>query len=106
MYQLAPRFFTRKLSPSSGVRRANWCPGRDLNPHSPCGEKDFKSFASADFATRAIEIKQFTEELPAFTPTLWGNLWGPRFKFNANGRPYATSIIRGCFASCGTNNDT
>src|SRR5581483_45043 len=20
-----------------------WCPGRDLNPHSPCGEKDFKS---------------------------------------------------------------
>lgn len=19
-----------------------WCPGRDLNPHSPCGEKDFK----------------------------------------------------------------
>jgi hypothetical protein len=31
----------------------SWCPGRDLNPHSPCGEKDFKSFASADFATRA-----------------------------------------------------
>ncbi len=31
----------------------NWCPGRDLNPHSPCGEKDFKSFASASFATRA-----------------------------------------------------
>jgi hypothetical protein len=30
-----------------------WCPGRELNPHSPCGEKDFKSFASADFATRA-----------------------------------------------------
>jgi hypothetical protein len=30
-----------------------WCPGRDLNPHSPCGEKDFKSFASASFATRA-----------------------------------------------------
>jgi integrase len=20
---------------------AKWCPGRDLNPHSPCGEKDF-----------------------------------------------------------------
>ncbi len=32
---------------------AIWCPGWDLNPHSPCGEKDFKSFASADFATRA-----------------------------------------------------
>ena len=32
---------------------ANWCPGRDLNPHSACAKKDFKSFASADFATRA-----------------------------------------------------
>ena len=30
-----------------------WCPGRDLNPHSACAKKDFKSFASADFATRA-----------------------------------------------------
>jgi hypothetical protein len=35
-----------------------WCPGRDLNPHSPCGEKDFKSFASASFATRAGEPRQ------------------------------------------------
>jgi hypothetical protein len=33
----------------------NWCPGRDLNPHSACAKKDFKSFASADFATRASE---------------------------------------------------
>ncbi len=32
---------------------ANWCPGWDLNPHSACAKKDFKSFASADFATRA-----------------------------------------------------
>gem|GEM_PF-3788735 len=31
-----------------------WCPGRDLNPHSACAKKDFKSFASADFATRAL----------------------------------------------------
>ncbi len=31
----------------------DWCPGRDLNPHSACAKKDFKSFASADFATRA-----------------------------------------------------
>ena len=43
---------------SSGAKHlkmveVKWCPGRDLNPHSPCGEKDFKSFASADFATRA-----------------------------------------------------
>ena len=34
-------------------KRAKWCPGRDLNPHFPCEKKDFKSFASADFATRA-----------------------------------------------------
>src|SRR4051794_11665049 len=32
----------------------NWCPGWDLNPHSACAKKDFKSFASADFATRAL----------------------------------------------------
>lgn len=31
-----------------------WCPGRDLNPHSTFAETDFKSVASAGFATRAI----------------------------------------------------
>jgi hypothetical protein len=30
-----------------------WCPGRELNPHSRFQEEDFKSSASADFATRA-----------------------------------------------------
>jgi hypothetical protein len=35
---------------------AKWCPGRDLNPHFPCEKKDFKSFASADFATRALPL--------------------------------------------------
>ena len=35
------------------INPLKWCPGWDLNPHSPCGKKDFKSFASADFATRA-----------------------------------------------------
>src|SRR5713226_2119641 len=30
-----------------------WCPGWDSNPHGPFGSKDFKSFASASFATRA-----------------------------------------------------
>ncbi len=30
-----------------------WCPGRDLNPHDPFESTDFKSVASADFATRA-----------------------------------------------------
>ena len=29
------------------------CPGRDSNPHAPCGTADFKSAASAGFATRA-----------------------------------------------------
>ena len=37
-------------------KRAKWCPGRDLNPHFPCEKKDFKSFASADFATRALSL--------------------------------------------------
>lgn len=31
----------------------SWCPGWESNPHSRCREKDFKSFASACFATRA-----------------------------------------------------
>ena len=36
--------------------RNYWCPGRDLNPHSRCRNTDFKSVASADFATRALSI--------------------------------------------------
>ena len=36
------------------LHACKWCPGRDLNPHSACAKKDFKSFASADFATRAL----------------------------------------------------
>ena len=36
----------------------NWCPGWDLNPHSPYGKRDFKSLASADFATRAWIFNQ------------------------------------------------
>ncbi len=40
--------------PPRGMERVyTWCPGWELNPHSPYGEKDFKSFASASFATRA-----------------------------------------------------
>ncbi len=31
--------------PAAAVSR-NWCPGRDLNPHSACAKKDFKSFSS------------------------------------------------------------
>lgn len=50
-------YYNAKLCERGEVSRrcwlADWCPGRDLNPHSACAKKDFKSFASADFATRA-----------------------------------------------------
>jgi hypothetical protein len=49
---------TEAMSSGEGISplslRKHWCPGRDLNPHFPCEKKDFKSFASADFATRAL----------------------------------------------------
>lgn len=32
---------------------AEWCPGRGSNPHGGFPPRDFKSLASADFATRA-----------------------------------------------------
>lgn len=35
------------------VTDSKWCPGRDSNPHAPFGTRDFKSPASANFATRA-----------------------------------------------------
>ena len=38
---------------SRAWKRLTWCPGWESNPHSRCREKDFKSFASAGFATRA-----------------------------------------------------
>ena len=33
--------------------RDRWCPGRESNPHVPLRTRDFKSRASANFATRA-----------------------------------------------------
>jgi hypothetical protein len=42
---------------ATGSPAREWCPGRDLNPHSACAKKDFKSFASADFATRALVLR-------------------------------------------------
>ena len=41
--------FESSLSPNPVI----WCPGWDLNPHTPYGIRDFKSLASANFATRA-----------------------------------------------------
>ena len=34
-------------------QRDSWCPGRELNPHESFDSRDFKSRASASFATRA-----------------------------------------------------
>lgn len=52
----------------------SWCPGWDLNPHSPCGKRDFKSLASADFATRAHEnavvITPHRTSIPVLCPGL------------------------------------
>ncbi len=36
------------------------CPGRDLNPHAPYETQDFKSCASADFATWAAWFLNIT----------------------------------------------
>ena len=35
------------------VEQDRWCPGRESNPHVPLRTRDFKSRASANFATRA-----------------------------------------------------
>ena len=66
----------RSKSRRMGTR---WCPGRDLNPHSPCGETDFKSVASADFATRAELIPLYLHNARRFGRFyLWGNWWDHR----------------------------
>jgi hypothetical protein len=60
-----------------------WCPGWELNPHSPCGKTDFKSVASADFATRA-HLKQTSYEATATSPPVTvGEFVGRRRKFIA-----------------------
>jgi hypothetical protein len=43
--------------PAHGNQLANasWCRGWESNPHGPCGPRDFKSRASASFATPAVE---------------------------------------------------
>ena len=42
-----------------------WCPGRDLNPHRGYPPTDFKSGASADFATRAGFSPLYLAVLPS-----------------------------------------
>jgi len=36
--------------------RKEWCGGRESNPHSPCGPRDFKSLASTSSATPARRV--------------------------------------------------
>jgi len=36
-----------------------WCPGRDLNPHSPCGEKDFKTLLELKSGTNLLLFQAF-----------------------------------------------
>ena len=36
------------------MARLKWCPGTESNRHAPFGARDFKSRASASFATRAL----------------------------------------------------
>jgi integrase len=38
-----------------------WCPGWESNPHVPLRTRDFKSRASANFATRALTTNCCTE---------------------------------------------
>ena len=50
-----------RLTPGAWSLMPAWCPGRESNPHAPFGTSDFKSAASADFATRAVpEIRGHT----------------------------------------------
>src|SRR2546425_6786456 len=44
--------------------RLAWCPGRESNPHGSLDPRDFKSRASASFATRAIGYKPLTVSFP------------------------------------------
>jgi len=37
--------------------RKEWCGGRESNPHSPCGPRDFKSLASTSSATPARWVR-------------------------------------------------
>ncbi len=44
----------RSLSPIAATEWVGWCPGSELNRYVPFRTRDFKSRASASFATRAL----------------------------------------------------
>ena len=59
----------------------DWCRGRESNPHTSCDVADFKSAASANFATLAVEESRAYDTpavsagptLPKTLPTLPGS---------------------------------
>jgi hypothetical protein len=66
--------FSRHTTASRFRRVANrlwigWCPGPELNRHVPFGTRDFKSRASANFATRALRrIYRIIQDLIYYHP--------------------------------------
>src|SRR5437899_472277 len=47
---------SRNPEAQRGISKLTWCPGTESNRHVPFGTRDFKSRASASFATRACLI--------------------------------------------------
>jgi hypothetical protein len=66
----------------------NWCRGRESNPHIPCGIQDFKSCASANFATPAQRnFLEFTWFLAhqSLLATFYHHCCGDRHHLDAEG---------------------
>src|SRR5207302_1580143 len=80
-----------------------WCPGRDLNPHSRCRKTDFKSVASADFATRARGADPIEPPKDCSVPlsggdfTLAAQRYGGRLTLNSGCRsvPASSLLLKG-----------
>ena len=85
-----------------GSRYRGWCPGRELNPHSRFREEDFKSSASADFATRARSKQTSYWIIPTFACSTVGEFVGTRITFMAVSRSNgdSTAFRYGCMYRC------
>ena len=55
----------------TSIRPRSWCPGPELNRHAPFGARDFKSRASASFATRAFPGKQMLSRCGTAIALTW-----------------------------------
>ena len=60
-----------RVQVGTSIRHRNWCPGPELNRHEPFGSRDFKSRASASFATRAFPGKQMLSRCVTAIPLTW-----------------------------------